>query len=243
MEKTAIITGASRGIGAEIAKTLAKEYRVAVCYKNSKNAAEEVVTEIENAGGTAKAFYVDVADENSVKTMVAEVKSTFGIPRVLVNNAGIAEQKLFTDISAKDWDDMFAVHTKGAFLCSKAVLTDMINAKSGVILNITSMWGIVGASCEVHYSAAKAALIGMTKALAKELAPSGIRVNAIAPGVIDTDMLSSFSDEEKLELAAETPLSRIGTAKDVANAAEFLVSDKSSFITGQILSVDGGFIL
>ena len=162
---------------------------------------------------------------------------------MLVNNAGIAQQKLFTDLTLQDWERLFAVDVTGVFLCCRRALPGMIRRQQGVILNISSMWGQVGASCEVHYSAAKAAVIGLTKALAKEEGPSRIRVNCIAPGVIATEMNAHLTPEDMEDLREETPLLRIGTPADVARAAVFLASDQASFITGQVLGVNGGMVV
>lgn len=175
--------------------------------------------------------------------MVSDIEKSLGSVGVLVNNAGIAEQALFSDISEEMWDRMFAVNVKGAYNCAQAVLPSMIHEKRGRIVNISSMWGISGASCEVHYSASKAAVIGFTRALAKELGPSGITVNCIAPGVIATEMNGRLSPETMAELKENTPLNRIGVPEDIAEAILFLASDRAAFITGQTLSVDGGFIL
>lgn len=175
--------------------------------------------------------------------MIAFAHSNFGRISTLVNNAGIAEQIMFCDITEEKWDRMFAVDVKGVYNCIQAALPDMIHNKSGRIINISSMWGITGASCEVHYSAAKAAVIGMTKALAKELGPSGITINAIAPGVISTEMNGNISEEIMTELKEETPLGRIGTPEDIAETAIFLASPKASFITGEVISVNGGFVI
>jgi 3-oxoacyl-[acyl-carrier protein] reductase len=175
--------------------------------------------------------------------MVQRVIDVFGRIDVLVNNAGIAQSKMFTDLTADDWDAMFDVNVKGAFHCCQSVLPGMISRKSGCILNVSSIWGLVGASCETHYSAAKAAVIGLTKALAKELGPSGIRVNAVAPGVIDTDMIAGLDDETREALKEETPLCRLGTAEDVAQTIRFLTSDSAGFITGQVISPNGGFVI
>lgn len=244
MAKTVIITGASRGIGAACALRFgAAGYRVAVCYKQNEAMAKDVVQEINANGGTAAAFCVNVAEEASVQAMFAEVEQKLGAAEILVNNAGIAQQKLFTDISVQDWDAMLNTNAKGAFLCCRAALPYMLQHKWGRIINISSMWGQVGASCEVHYSAAKAALIGLTKALAAEEAPSGITVNCIAPGVIDTDMLAGFTAQDKAQLAQETPLGRLGTPQDVAAAVLFLAQESAAFITGVTLSVSGGFIM
>ncbi len=160
-----------------------------------------------------------------------------------MNNAGIARQKLFTEVTAAEWDEMFGVCVKGAFHCCQAVLPQMIRRKWGRIINVSSMWGQVGASCEAPYSAAKAALIGLTKALAKEEGPSGITVNCVAPGVIDTEMMAAFSAKEKAALAEETPLGRLGTPGDVAAVIAFLASEAGAFVTGQVLCPNGGFVI
>ena len=167
----------------------------------------------------------------------------FGFIGTLVNNAGIARQMLFTDITDEDWDDMIGVHLSGTFRCCRAFLPEMIRRREGTIINISSMWGQTGASCEVHYSAAKAGVIGLTKALAKEVGLSGITVNCIAPGAIRTAMLDGFSEEELAVLAEDTPVGRIGTPEDVAAAAVFLAGDNARFITGQILGVNGGYVI
>lgn len=244
MEKTAIVTGASRGIGAAAALALAAQgCRVAVCCRTRRDSAESVAARIRAAGGTAAVFCADVSDEAAVRTMFAQVEQTLGPADILVNNAGVAQQKLFTDITAAEWDAMFGVCVKGAFHCCQAALPHMIRQKWGRIINISSMWGQVGASCEVHYSAAKAAVIGLTKALAKEAGPSGIRVNCIAPGVIQTEMNGHLSPEVLEELREETPLETLGAPEDVAKAALFLCSPESSFITGQVLGVNGGMVI
>ena len=242
--KTAVVTGASRGIGAAVAERLAADgYAVAVNYNSSEKAAENVCRRINLSGGVAMPFRCDVSKRAEVDNMFAAVRNELGTVSVLVNNAGIAEQCLFTDISEHMWDRLFDVNVKGAFNCSQAAVKEMISAKSGNIVNISSMWGQVGASCEVHYSAAKAALIGFTKALAKELGPSGIRVNCIAPGLISTEMNSHLDEDTINALVDETPLSRVGTAEDIANAVSFLVSEKASFITGDVLTVNGGMVI
>ncbi|MEG0167205.1 MAG: SDR family NAD(P)-dependent oxidoreductase [Ruthenibacterium sp.] len=244
MEKTVMITGASRGIGAACASAFGKGgYRVALCYHTQCEKAQAVADVIEKNGGTAKVFAIDVADSNSVAAAFDAITNTFGAPDILINNAGIAQQKLFTDITEAEWDTMMNTNAKGAFLCCKAALPHMIRQKWGRIVNISSMWGQVGASCEVHYSAAKAAVIGLTKALAKEEAPSGITVNCVAPGVIETDMMAAFSAEDKAALAAETPLERLGSAEDIAGATAFLASDAAAFITGQVIGVNGGLVI
>lgn len=244
MSGTVIVTGASRGIGKACARAFGKSGAdVIINYTKSKEKAEEVCEEISKLGGRALPFCADVADRKAVDEMIAFAHSNFGSISTLVNNAGIAEQIMFCDITEEKWDRMFAVDVKGVYNCIQAALPDMIHNKSGRIINISSMWGITGASCEVHYSAAKAAVIGMTKALAKELGPSGITVNAIAPGVISTEMNGNISEEIMSELKEETPIGRIGTPEDIAETALFLASPQASFITGEVISVNGGFVI
>lgn len=244
MSETVIVTGASRGIGKACALAFGKSgVNVIVNYTKSKEKAEEACEDISKLGGRALPFCADVADRKAVDEMIAFAHSNFGSISTIVNNAGIAEQIMFCDITEEKWDRMFAVDVKGVYNCIQAALPDMIHNKSGRIINISSMWGITGASCEVHYSAAKAAVIGMTKALAKELGPSGITVNAIAPGVISTEMNGNISEEIMSELKEETPIGRIGTPEDIAETAIFLASPKASFITGEVISVNGGFVI
>lgn len=244
MSGTVIVTGASRGIGKACALAFGKSGAdVIINYTRSKEKAKEVCDEISKLGGRALPFCADVADRKAVDEMIAFAHSNFGSISTLVNNAGIAEQIMFCDITEEKWDRMFAVDVKGVYNCIQAALPDMIHNKSGRIINISSMWGITGASCEVHYSAAKAAVIGMTKALAKELGPSGITVNAIAPGVISTEMNGNISEEIMSDLKEETPIGRIGTPEDIAETALFLASPKASFITGEVISVNGGFVI
>ncbi|WP_195984180.1 3-oxoacyl-ACP reductase FabG [Clostridium sp. D33t1_170424_F3] len=239
--QTALITGGARGIGAACARGLAQDgFRVAVNYRSSRDKAEALCKELHHINGLEHlAVQADVADRTQVEAMFTRVGSV----DVLVNNAGIAQQKLFTDLTDTDWDRIFAVDVKGVFLCCQAALPHMIHEKRGAIVNISSMWGQVGASCEVHYSAAKAAVIGLTKALAKELGPSQIRVNCIAPGVIATEMNDLLGAETLEALREETPLEAIGTAEQVADAVRFLASDQASFITGQVLGVNGGMVI
>lgn len=242
--KTVLITGASRGIGAETARLFAqKGWAVAVNYRNSRKAAEELVSEIRKNGGTALAIPADVGDPEQVEALFQTAERELGQIEALVNNAGIAQQKLFTDLTDEDWDELFRVDVKGVFLCCRRALPAMIRRHRGVIVNISSMWGQVGASCEVHYSAAKAAVIGLTRALAKEVGPSGIRVNCIAPGVIQTEMNGNLTPETLEALKEETPLELLGDPADVAKAAWFLTSEDSAFITGQVLGVNGGMVI
>ncbi len=244
MRKVALITGASRGIGRAVAERFAHDgYAVAINYRRSRQEAEALVAALTAAGADAAAFEADVACEEQVRAMVDAAQRRFGAVTVLVNNAGISSQKLFTEITTEEWQRMMGVHVNGAFFCCRAVLPAMIREKRGRILNISSMWGMTGASCEVHYSTAKAALIGLTRALAKEVAPSGITVNCVAPGVIDTDMLAGFDEEARREMREETPLGRLGTPEDIAATVAFLASEEASFITGQVLSPNGGFVI
>lgn len=239
--KLAVITGGSRGIGAQLVRSFSeKGYYVALNYFKSKECAEELRREVKNC----EIFRADVSDENQVNRMFRDIREAFGKPAdVLVNNAGISQSGLFTDTDVHDYNSIFDTNVKSVYLCSKAVASDMITKKYGRIINISSVWGQTGASCEVLYSASKAAVIGMTKALAKELGPSGITVNCIAPGVIKTDMLSCYTQDTLDELSDETPMSRLGTPLDIANAALFLAEDASDFITGQVLAVNGGFYI
>ena len=240
-KRVALVTGAAKGIGAAVCRRLAADgFSVAVNYNTSADEAAALVNELKMLTD-AEAFRADVSDSEQVNETVNAVIARFGRIDALVNNAGIAQQALFTDITDDMWQRMLGVNLTGQFNCCRAVLPQMINRKSGKIVNITSMWGEVGASMEAHYSAAKAGVIGLTKALAKEVGLSGITVNAVSPGVIMTDMMSGFSRETIEELKDETPLNRLGTPDDVANAVAFLLSEKADFITGTVLPVNGGF--
>lgn len=236
--KIAYITGASGEIGAEIARRLFACGCGLALFWHSDSYAESLAAEL---GKGVAAFRCDVSDVESVRLAFAEAEKKIGMPDILVNNAGVSHFGLLQDCSEADFDRVIGVNLKGVFNCCKAVLPSMIAAKSGSIINISSMWGISGASCEAVYSASKAGVIGLTKALAAEVAPSGITVNCIAPGVIDTKMNSNLTAEAKAELAEQTPIGRLGTPSDVAQASVFLA--EASFVTGQVLSVDGGFLL
>lgn len=244
MPQIALITGASRGIGREAAILLAREgVRVAVNYRARREEAEALVRCLRAAGTDAIAVQADVADREQVTAMMHKIEQALGGVDILVHCAGIAQQKLFTDIAPEEWRRMFAVHVDGLYHCCQAALPHMIHQKAGRIITVSSMWGEVGASCEVHYSAAKAAVIGMTKALAKELGPSGITVNCVSPGVIDTEMNAMLDGATREALCEETPLCRIGTAREAAEAIAFLASKKAAFITGQVLGVNGGIVV
>ena len=241
---TVLITGASRGIGAACAEAFAKAgYDVAVNYCRSEDKALALVNRIKALGARAFAVRADVSDSAQVRAMFETVKAELGAPEVLVNNAGISMFGLLTDLSDDDWNRMIASDLSSVFYCCRAALPDMIRARKGSIINIASMWGEVGASCEAAYSAAKAGVIGLTKALAKEVGPSGVRVNAVSPGVVMTDMMSGFTDDDIEALKDETPLEALGTPGDIAEAVLFLASDKARFITGHVMSVNGGMII
>lgn len=233
--RTVLITGGSRGIGAACVRKFAATGDTVYFFYRSNNAAAADLS----AETGAVAVQCDVSDKDAVAQAFADLPQF----DVLVNNAGIAGFSLFQDLSEEDWEQMIGTHLGGAFRCSKAVLPGMIAKKTGCIVNLSSMWGQVGASCEVAYSAAKAGVIGLTKALAKEVGPSGIRVNCVAPGVIDTDMNALLTEEALQELAEETPLGRIGTPEEVAKLIYWLTTEDSSFITGQVLGVNGGIVI
>ena len=241
---TVLITGASRGIGAECARAFAKAgYDVAINFCRSAEKAEALTDEIKEYGVNAICVQADVADSAQVKSMFETVRSELGAVDILVNNAGIAHTGLLTDMSDDEWQRLMNTDLSGTFYCCREALSDMIRAHSGIIINIASMWGEVGASCEAAYSASKAGVIGLTKALAKEVGPSGIRVNAVSPGVVMTDMMSDYTQEEINVLKDETPLNALGTPEDIAEAVLFLASEKARFITGQVLSVNGGMVI
>ena len=238
-----LVTGGSRGIGAKIVSTFAKyKHNVVINYNNSKDLARKLSDDLNACGCETKIFKANVSDMDEVCDMVRFCKEMYGDIDVLVNNAGVSKSQLFDKITQSEWDEMINVNLKGVFNCSQAVVSDMIRRKNGCIINISSIWGIDGAAMEVHYSAAKAGVIGFTKALAKELGPSNIRVNCVAPGVIETDMLNGYSDDELEVLRNNTSLLRLGVPEDIANVVYFLASNKASFITGEVINVSGGFL-
>ena len=240
-ERTVLITGGSRGIGAASVRAFAGAgYRVAFSYYSHEAAARALEEEL---GGRARAFRADVADPAQVRRLFEECRSAFSPAEILICSAGIAQQKLFTDLTDQDWQRMLDVDLSGAFYCCRQALPDMIRARWGRILLVSSMWGQTGGSCEVHYSAAKAGLIGLGKALAKEEGPSGVTVNILAPGVVDTDMMAGFSPEDKQALAEETPVGRLGSPEEMARTLLFLAGEKSGYITGQVLGQNGGLVI
>ena len=244
MKKTALVTGSSRGIGRAIALRLAQEgYALCINCVERIDLAGALAERINAQGGSAMAYQADVSDASQVADMLGGIKRALGPVSLLVNNAGIAGQMLFQDITQEQWRRYLGVNLDGAFNCCQAVLPDMLHEKRGCIVNISSIWGLRGASCEVAYSCTKAALIGLTRSLAMELAPSGIRVNCVCPGVIDTDMLSALPGQTLSELARQTPMGRLGAPDDVAGAVAYFASDRASFVTGQVLCADGGFIV
>lgn len=244
MKKTVIITGASRGIGAATAILFAEaNYNVILNYNNSFESASLLARSLSSRGFSVTTMKANVANRLEVELMVKETVYKYGGVDILVNNAGIAHQGLITDIDEIDTNKIFDVNLKGVYNCCRAVTPIMVNQKSGKIINISSMWGQVGASCEVAYSATKAGVIGLTKALAKELAPSGITVNAIAPGLIETSMNSNIDIESLSSFVEEIPLGRMGGADEIAQAVYFLASENADYITGQVLGVNGGYVV
>ena len=242
--KVALVTGASRGIGRAIALKLAADgAKVAINFAGNVAKAEEVKAEIETLGSEAILVQGSVADFETVAEIVKKVTETFGKIDILVNNAGITRDNLLLKMSEKDFDEVIATNLKGVFNCTKAVTKLMMKQRSGRIVNMSSVVGLTGNISQANYSAAKAGIIGFTKSTAKELASRGVTVNAIAPGFISTDMTSTLTDKVKEELSKNIPLGRMGEPEDIANAVEFLVSDKAAYITGQVICVDGGMAI
>ncbi len=244
MNKIVLVTGASGEIGREIVKCFASEgYSVAIHYNKNKEAAEKLKKMLHSEGFEAEIFKADLSVLGEGKKLVSEVIAKMGRIDVLVNNAGASLVKPFLDTEDNEGAELISLNLTSAMQCSKYAAEDMLKRKSGRIINISSVWGISGASCEVYYSASKAGMIGFTKALASELAPSGITVNSIAPGVIDTAMNSHLSKEEKAELLLEIPSGRFGNGYDVAKTALFLASSDADYITGQTINISGGFLI
>lgn len=240
MSKTVIITGGSRGIGAAIVNLLAKEnYNIVLNYNKSEEIAKKMQKEFTSLGKTVEIFKADVSKREEVKKLVEFTIEKFGKIDVIINNAGISQTKLFTDITDEDWNNMLNVDLNSVFYMTQEVAPYMIHEKQGCIINISSIWAMVGASCEVHYSVAKAGVDAMTKSLAKELGPSNIRVNSIAPGIIDTDMNKYLSEQELEQIKEEIPLGKIGNTLSIAKCAKWLIED--DYTTGQIIAINGGW--
>ena len=243
-QPAALITGASRGIGAAAARLLAaRGYAVAINYCRSGDRALALAEELSRAGHTALPVRADVSDPDQVQAMVDTVLDKFCQLDTLVCNAGISHFGLLSDLTEAEWRHIFGVNVDGVFHCCRAVIPHMVRRKAGRIVTVSSMWGQTGASCEAAYSASKAAVIGLTRALARELGPSGIAVNCVAPGVIETEMNAALSPETLAALAEETPLGRLGTAEEAARAIAYLATEEAGFITGQVLGVNGGFVI
>lgn len=237
VNKVVVVTGGSRGIGAEIVKFLAKlGYKVVLNYNKSESYAQDVKKELNNV----EIFKADVSKKEEANALIDFAIKKYGKIDVLINNAGIAQTNLFTEITDEDWNNIINTNLNSAFYCSREAVKNMIHNKSGLIINISSIWGITGASCEVAYSTSKAAINGFTKALAKELGPSNIRVNAIAPGIINTEMNSYLSKDELKNIKEEIPLEKIGDPVDIAKCVKWLIED--NYTTGQIISINGGWI-
>ena len=239
MNKVILITGASRGIGNNIAKNLAKENIVIANYNNSEAEAKKLKKELEEKNINIDIIKADVCNRNQVKEMIKQTIDKYGHIDVLINNAGISQYKLFTDITDSDWAEIMNTNLNSNFIVTQEVVKNMIHNKECLIVNISSIWGITGAAMEVAYSTSKAGIIGLTKSLAKELGPSNIRVNAIAPGIINTSMNSKFSEEEINNIQEEIPLEKIGEPEEITKCIEWLIKD--NYTTGQVISINGGW--
>lgn len=242
VNKVAVVTGGSRGIGAEIVKTLANEnYKVILNYNNSKEQAEKIQQELLGKGKEIEIIKADVSKKEEAEKLIQFAINKFDKIDVLIDNAGISQEGLFTDITEDEWQKIMNTNLNSVFYCTQQALKYMIPEQQGCIINISSIWGETGASCEVAYSTTKAAINGMTKALAKEVGPSNIRVNAIAPGIIDTDMNKNLTTEELEQIKEEIPLNKIGKAIDIAKCVKWLIEDE--YTTGQIISINGGWYM
>lgn len=242
VNKVVVVTGGSRGIGAEIVKKLARDnYRVILNYNKSENEAKNIKEDLQKNNINIEIFKADVSKREEVKGLIDFAINKFGKIDVLINNAGISQAKLFTDLTDEDWNNMIQTNLTSAFYCTQEAIKNMISRKEGLIINISSIWGVTGSSCEVHYSVAKAGIDGMTKALAKEVGPSNIRVNSIAPGIIDTDMNKTYTDKEIKDIIEDIPLNKIGKKVDIARCVEWLIEDE--YTTGQVISINGGWLI
>ena len=240
VNKVIIVTGGSKGIGAEIAKLLAKSGCIVILnYNKSESCAKNVENELKKQGHTVDIFKADVSIKEEAESLIKYAINKYGKIDVLINNAGISQSKLFTDITDEDWQNMINNNLNSVFYCTREASKNMIHNKQGLIINISSIWGITGASMEVHYSTVKAGVIGFTKALAKELGPSNIRVNAVAPGIIDTDMIKEYSKQDIEEIKQEIPLEKIGSAFNIAKCIKWLIED--DYVTGEVISINGGW--
>lgn len=242
VNKVVVVTGGSRGIGAQIVKTLANEnYKVILNYNNSKEQAEKIQQELLEQGKEIEIIKADVSKKEEAEKLIQFAINKFNKIDILINNAGISQEGLFTDVTEEEWQKIINTNLNSVFYCTQQALKYMIQKQQGCIINISSIWGETGASCEVAYSTTKAAINGMTKALAKEVGPSNIRVNAIAPGIIDTDMNKKLTIEELEQIKEEIPLNKIGKAIDIAKCVKWLVEDE--YTTGQIISINGGWYI